>query len=323
MKSAVLQPTGNLFKAALTGMVLPAEGGFSNDKYDSGGKTYKGITEHEARKYGCSDPRDLGDSKINSIYCHDYWNPALCSSFSSHGLAVAQFDTAVNMGLGGAKKVLISALNHMGLNAGKSMSMSQLVALANTCSNQEGLTKSYLQARIERYDSLIAHNGHLDKFRRGWMNRMKSLARFVATDLTGLSLDTPAFEAMGSSGGFNGGFLGLVMSKAGAFLKGFVPEAAKPQDTTTPQSAQDKYREDNEEFLRVPNSKGEDGLKLPVDPKTQTIDQPKSLAEKPELYREFVANTKRGDSKIPSTEDILKEYSAAVEAEKAHKKKAK
>ncbi len=184
------------FEYGLKKMVLPAEGGYSNDRNDPGGKTFKGITQATARRNGFSgDVRSLTDTQVNGIYYKDYWVPSSCANMQNSAMAIAHFDTVVNMGLGGAKKVLVNALKKLGIEASTSFSASRLAELVNGVSDQKSLQEAYLAARKERYDSLIDRNPKLGVFRRGWMNRVNALAKLIGSDVAS-SLQNFASEAV-------------------------------------------------------------------------------------------------------------------------------
>ena len=94
--------------------VIGKEGGYSNDKHDSGGETMWGITADEARSHGYTGPmRDLPRDTAIAIYKADYWvGPGFDKLYAvSPTLAAKLLDTGINMGVGTGVKFLQRALN--------------------------------------------------------------------------------------------------------------------------------------------------------------------------------------------------------------------
>lgn len=93
---------------------LGIEGGYSDDKRDSGGKTRYGITEAKARAFGYEgDMRELPLDLAKSIYKTDYWDIIRLDQVAtvSEAVALEMFDTGVNCGIGVPVKMLQRALN--------------------------------------------------------------------------------------------------------------------------------------------------------------------------------------------------------------------
>jgi lysozyme family protein len=90
------------------------EGGYSNDKKDSGGETKYGITKQVARAYKYEGAmRDLTWDKAMAIYWEGWWKLLNLDEISvrSEAIAAELFDTAVNCGQGIASKFFQRALN--------------------------------------------------------------------------------------------------------------------------------------------------------------------------------------------------------------------
>ena len=94
-----------------------AEGGYVDDKNDSGGKTNWGVTEKVARKQGYTGHmRDLPKSTATQIAKKEYWDVMLLDDIAilSESVALELFDTGFNAGTSRAGKFLqrsLSALN--------------------------------------------------------------------------------------------------------------------------------------------------------------------------------------------------------------------
>jgi peptidoglycan hydrolase-like protein with peptidoglycan-binding domain len=81
-------------------LILDAEGGFSDDAHDSGGRTMWGITEKEYRRWKNDDKanvRNLTVEEMRTIYRTQYWNKVGADDLR-YGLDLVAFDTIVNGG---------------------------------------------------------------------------------------------------------------------------------------------------------------------------------------------------------------------------------
>ncbi len=97
--------------------VLEMEGGYSNDPYDPGGPTNRGITldeyarfrnetvDAQSRSRLISELKRIPDDTVKAIYLKSYIKPAMCPAFTAL-LALMHFDAAVNHGVGAAIQML-------------------------------------------------------------------------------------------------------------------------------------------------------------------------------------------------------------------------
>ena len=73
----------NLFQKALN-FVLKWEGGYTNNPYDKGGATNKGITQYtynswlKSQKLQIRDIKNISDYEVKEIYFQNYWKKAGC-----------------------------------------------------------------------------------------------------------------------------------------------------------------------------------------------------------------------------------------------------
>ena len=96
--------------------LLKVEGGYSDDKYDKGGKTKYGIIEEEARKYGYKGyMRDMPLYIARDIYNKKYYHKNGLDTLKSDKIALSICDWIVNSGSWGAKKAQ-AALNELGFD---------------------------------------------------------------------------------------------------------------------------------------------------------------------------------------------------------------
>lgn len=109
---------------------LQAEGGYSNLSSDRGGRTYKGISEknfpdwegwiivnsHEPMKRGEVIISDQLNDMVRRFYEKNFWIPLRLTEIRVQSVADELFDTAVNMGVGTAGKMLQRAMNLLNKN---------------------------------------------------------------------------------------------------------------------------------------------------------------------------------------------------------------
>lgn len=93
---------------------LGIEGGYSDDKRDSGGKTRWGVTEAKARAFGYTgEMKDLPPDMARQIYREDYWDIIRLDQVAELAVPIAleMFDTGVNCGVGTPVRFLQRLLN--------------------------------------------------------------------------------------------------------------------------------------------------------------------------------------------------------------------
>lgn len=94
--------------------ILKEEGGYSNDKHDSGGMTMHGIIQREYDRYRTSKGlphqwvKQISEEEYNEIYWTQYWLPHC--PYLPVGLDLSYFNIAVNAGPSEATRLLQEAL---------------------------------------------------------------------------------------------------------------------------------------------------------------------------------------------------------------------
>ena len=145
------------------------EGGFSSDPADPGGETLFGISK---QAYPDLDISHLSESQATSLYYCDYWQPCRCGEMPVV-MAIAVFDTAVNMGQHTAIRLLQQSL---GVPAD---SIIGPVTLAACNQHMPGpLLIDFLSRRALRYHRIAIEQGH-DRFVRGWLRRTYALQYYL------------------------------------------------------------------------------------------------------------------------------------------------
>jgi uncharacterized protein (TIGR02594 family) len=154
--------------------VLAMEGGWSDDPFDPGGPTNKGITLADyarerrvtvtAENFAAlkAELRSIPDRLVRDIYLTRYWRPARCLDLPP-SLALMHFDTAVNQGVSGAARMLQQALavdvdGEIGpITLGAAHSRPPRTSI-----------EAYADIRRRRYRTLT----HFWRFGRGWLRRV-------------------------------------------------------------------------------------------------------------------------------------------------------
>ncbi|AMQ65905.1 lysozyme [Stenotrophomonas phage vB_SmaS-DLP_6] len=131
------------------GMVLKHEGGYVNDPVDPGGETKYGISK---RAYPKVDIKGLTVDGAKAIYKRDYWDAVGGDSLPAN-VRYAAFDTAVNMGVGVAKRFL---------------------------KESGGDLDKFIGLRRARYAAIIQKNPKMAKYQKGWNNRLNEVAALSA-----------------------------------------------------------------------------------------------------------------------------------------------
>jgi uncharacterized protein (TIGR02594 family) len=181
--------------------ILEFEGGFTDDPFDPGGPTNKGVTlavyaafkkvglDNQSRERLKADLRRISDADVRRIYEERYWRPARCPDLPPP-LAHFHFDCAVNQGVGGAARMLQAALG-VAIDG----EIGPLTLAAATTRPASATLERYADIRRERYRRLK----HFWRFGRGWLARVdkalaqaRGLAGTEARDRTEVTASRPA-----------------------------------------------------------------------------------------------------------------------------------
>lgn len=141
---------------------LSWEGGCVNHPADRGGKTYKGVTEANAARFGYSDPCSMPDSAVEKVY-QSFWNDANCQQWRSREMAIVCLDTAINFGTGGWQMFVQSGTRRDGYR------------YPPLPKNEQDAARTIAQWRLEYRDFRVAEAPDQRVFLRGWQNRDRAL----------------------------------------------------------------------------------------------------------------------------------------------------
>jgi lysozyme family protein len=130
---------------------------------DAGGETNYGITRRVATANGYhGEMKNIPMSVVEGIYKKSYWDAAKCEQLPDH-LRHIHFDTAVNMGVGTAAKLLqrASGVDDDGVIGSGTIAACQSIS-----------AKRYAKARMKYYVDIVKGKPEQIKFLAGWLNRL-------------------------------------------------------------------------------------------------------------------------------------------------------
>ena len=144
---------------------LIREGGarLTDNPDDHGGATKYGISQ---RAYPNVDIRNLTEDQAKAIYKRDYWDRVAGDAVKSQVVAENIFDTAVNMGVTTATKLVQMTLE---VNVDGKFGPGTVKAV-NAVDEKEFLAEFTL-AKVARYAALCNRDRAQSRFLLGWINR--------------------------------------------------------------------------------------------------------------------------------------------------------
>lgn len=155
----------DIFETAFE-FALSEEGGYVNDRYDPGGQTKFGISK---AAHPNEDIPNLTLERAKAIYFKEYWNPIKSIAEFNPMLAVALFDTAVNMGVGTATRLLQKAVHVP--EDGKIGPVTRAAI--------ETYSKEVIPALLRNRIIYYTERPHWDRFKNGWVIRVIRLAQLT------------------------------------------------------------------------------------------------------------------------------------------------
>jgi lysozyme family protein len=147
---------------------LKWEGG---ETVDTGGYTKFGISQ---KAYPYLDIKNLTLEQAKEIYKRDYWNQIKGDELPQR-IALVVFDTAVNVGVKRASRLLQETLNryfHKNLVTDGIIGRKTIETVRSV--NEKELVEKYLVERATFYSRLPEH---YNTYKRGWLNRVFDLYR--------------------------------------------------------------------------------------------------------------------------------------------------
>ena len=184
--------------------VLKWEGGYVNDPDDPGGATNFGLSLRflqglplkltDSNGDGAltwEDVKAMPQSRVSGIYSAYFWLPMFLAYIPGR-LAVAMFDSAVNLGRSRAGRFLQQAYNARQDILGRGqpieedgkvgpLTVRRVTGLCTTPGIEAALTQAVLDRRVAHYESLCCERPEMQKYHKGWMARVEDLRKTVAT----------------------------------------------------------------------------------------------------------------------------------------------
>lgn len=153
----------NNYQDCLT-RLLKDEGGYSNNKNDSGGPTNFGITIADYRLYinkqgQAIDVKNMTVDQAKTIYKAKYWDALNCDTLSS-GVDYTVFDYAVNSGIGRPRKALGKFKDKTGIELIDAINNERAAFLQAIGSGKNSVFEKGWQARVSRvraYSKILAN----------------------------------------------------------------------------------------------------------------------------------------------------------------------
>jgi len=139
------------------------EGGYVFDKNDRGGETNFGISK---RAYPDIDIKNLTVAQAKEIYKRDYWDRVRGDEIASQRVASEIFDTAVNMGVRTASKLIQGCVGSHPDGVIGNITLQKINAM-----DEELLLLRFKLAKVARYAYLAKKRPANRKFLLGWINR--------------------------------------------------------------------------------------------------------------------------------------------------------
>ena len=163
--------------------ILKAEGGYVNDKNDSGGETMKGVT-YTVWKVFFGDTHDrfmkMAQEDWSLIFKTNYWNKILGDQINSNKIASAIVDWVYNSGTFYPEKNIEEIMNTA---FGQHLTVDGVFGPKVIASLNTGDQDTEFQAIIDRHrkfinDLVVAKPSQII-YQKGWLNRLQNLVSFV------------------------------------------------------------------------------------------------------------------------------------------------
>lgn len=158
---------------------LKWEGGYTNDPLDPGGPTNFGIIQSRYDEYRKSknlptqSVKSITISEYTEIYDKYYWDP-IRAQWVSNPLGLVLFDTAVNLGVGGATARLQASLK-VSVTSKWTQAISDKIHL----SDQFAVALNICNLRIAKRYARVGKAPKQKRFLQGWLNRDNALIREI------------------------------------------------------------------------------------------------------------------------------------------------
>ena len=156
------------------------EGGYTNDKYDSGGPTNWGITQADlsrwlGRSASVQEVKDMSIDLAKAIYKKHYWDAMSLDQITQKGISMCMFDIGVVRGIGVPPIYAQQICNSFGLNLVVDGHIGPKTILAINSVKQADFVNAFSKKTRNGFLAIVARRPTQAVFIKGWLNRAKGL----------------------------------------------------------------------------------------------------------------------------------------------------
>jgi len=163
--------------------VLKVEGGYVDDKNDSGGPTNWGISLRFVKTSGldmdidgdgdidADDMKQLTQNQAIEVYKEHFWTKQKYFMIEKAEIAIKCFDMAVNMGPRQANKLMQRAANDCGENLVVDGKVGPNTFASVNYVSEGTMLKAMRERQADFYKQLVKRKPSYKKFLKGWLNR--------------------------------------------------------------------------------------------------------------------------------------------------------
>lgn len=182
-------------KEAIISKTLETEGGYVNDKLDSGGETYCGIArnsnpnwqgwkivdKYKPLKWNQKIQDSTLEQLLIDIYDFKYYQPIKADKIDSDMIRTHLYDMGVNAGTGAAVKLLQKSINKVyGVTIAVDGGIGNItLTYTNNKAKMNELVNEFINQRRIYYQELADRKPTNKKFLQGWLNRVEITTKFV------------------------------------------------------------------------------------------------------------------------------------------------
>lgn len=144
-------------------VILKNEGGYVDNRTDTGGETNYGISHHA---YPTLDIKNLTIGQAIEIYYNDYWLPMNVEGIKEDELILHLFDSSVNMGVRTAIKLLQRLIGVIDDGYIGDITLKAITEF------EGDIVTSFIKRRKLFYITLVQNRPEQRIFLKGWINRV-------------------------------------------------------------------------------------------------------------------------------------------------------
>jgi len=168
----------------LTDEILVSEGGYVNNKNDSGGETNMGITIGTFKRYAeklfntkptSSNLKKLTQEQAKMIYKEAYWKEIQADKIDNENIAYIFYDFSINSGNKTAITYVQKALNGIGIKTKENGKIGKQMLDSINNADSYKLFNEIKKTRMSYYDQIIKNNPKNKVFEVGWKKRIEKI----------------------------------------------------------------------------------------------------------------------------------------------------